>query len=128
MLDAADYVAGLGLKNVVDTDAVFATFFLYCSLAGEACVYATGSGPEDVYVRFENTVGQLDVAEAQTKGWVNSSSLEMALEGVKQLVLGATYLPLMYFGPLAQALVQLEELLEDLTSDSLEEWLKRGRV
>ena len=56
------------------------------------------------------------------RGWANASLIETALEGVKEVAISAVNTPIENFGLLAEALVLLEEVLEDFTPEYLEEW------
>jgi pimeloyl-ACP methyl ester carboxylesterase len=95
VVDPDDYVSGLQLRQVLLTDEVFSTFFLYCNKAGPAlCQLFTGSTPEDIYLRFEALVGQLNATYAESQGWTNASTLDFSSSHVASVLFEFTYRPI----------------------------------
>jgi pimeloyl-ACP methyl ester carboxylesterase len=125
VVDPDDWISGLGLRNVLLTDDVFSTFFLYCNKAGpNLCPFSTGSTPEDIYLRFEVLVGQLNATYAESQGWANASTLSISSSFVAQALFGFAYQPITDFPIMAESLVNLESVIaNDLTIGSIISWL-----
>jgi hypothetical protein len=72
------------LTSITLRDEVFSTFFLYRSLAGLLlCSFYTGTTNQDIYLRFESLVNQLNSTGAFQQNWVNATAIEFVLLGVK---------------------------------------------
>jgi hypothetical protein len=125
VVDPDDYVSGLQLRQVLLTDEVFSTFFLYCNKAGPAlCPLFIGSTPEDIFLRFEALVGQLNATYAESQSWANVSTLDFSSSYVASVLFEFTYRPIAEFPLLAESLVNLEGVIaNNLTEDSLISWL-----
>jgi pimeloyl-ACP methyl ester carboxylesterase len=103
IVDAEDYYAGQGLKNVHLADRAFSTFFAYCNKAGpNVCTYYTGSTSRDIYERFQRTVLKLDAKKAYQENWSNKTAVLLGLQGLKLLANVATVDPINYFPFLPQ--------------------------
>lgn len=117
------YLSGLDVLDVTFVDSIISTFFLYCSLAGSSiCPFATGSTPYDVYLRFENILGRLNASYAIEQGWSNATAIEAALVGLKQMAFSVSYSPIERFPLAAIVLNELEGILPNLTTESLNDW------
>jgi pimeloyl-ACP methyl ester carboxylesterase len=119
VVDPDGYVSGLQRRQVLLTDDVFSTFFLYCNKAGpDLCPFFTGSTPEDIYLRLKALVGQLNVTYAELQGWTNPSILDFSMGYVASALFEFTYRPITDFPLLAESLVNslLSRLIQSLPS------------
>jgi pimeloyl-ACP methyl ester carboxylesterase len=125
VLDPDDYVSRLELRQVLLTDDVLSTFFFYCNKAGPSlCPFCIGSTPEDIYLRLEALVGQLNVTYAKSRGWANASICDFSMSYVAGALFEFTYHPIADFPLLAESLVNLESVVaNNLTEKSLISWL-----
>jgi pimeloyl-ACP methyl ester carboxylesterase len=113
IVDPEQYVTvGFGSKGLVSTDEAFSTFFVFCSSAGPQNCSFWESTPDAVYDRFERSVSRLNVQNAEAHQWLNSSSINAALFLLRKLLFPTTYLPIVYFSQLADALMELESALQ----------------
>ncbi len=120
VLDPDETAKGSGLKMVTLADDSFSTFFLYCHLAGPACPFYTGSTANDIYLRFEAIVNQLNVTQALEENWDNSTAIWILLQGIKGYVSTATYHAIDQFPPVAELLFGAELLLPNISLSVLE--------
>ena len=120
VVDADKYAKANMETWLVHADSAFATFFVYCHLAGPtACPYYTGNSTGDIFGRFEKTVARLDVKTARDQGWQNATLIESTLTGLKLLTFHALYSPISTFNGTAVSLVLLEKAVQNLTEESL---------
>lgn len=120
--DPEDSIHTIGLANMVLTDEVFQTFFIYCHAAGPArCPYYTGNTTRDIYNRFERSWLQLDAQHAAALNWTNATVIENTLFTAQTALFGTLYEPISYFPYVGPALVSLEAAL---SAQSLETWLE----
>lgn len=128
VLDAEDYYAGLGLKNLQQADKAFSTFFEYCSKAGppipenSSPCYFWEPTARGVFDRFEVLVLKLDAKQAFQQNWSNGTAIYEALKLVKLFGSQAIFQPLDvnfgFFG-FAIMLATLESIVNDLTLEAL---------
>lgn len=98
----------------------FATFFIYCSLAGmEKCPYALGDTPGDIFLRFEKTLAKLDYARATREGWANATIIATVVTTLKGAISKAQYNPRQLMPNVATGMLALEVALDNLTLDTL---------
>jgi hypothetical protein len=124
-VDPGQWIKLSGKNLLTYTDDVFATFFLYCNLAGpgtgpENCAFYTGSTPHDIFLRFEAIVTQLNATEAYAQGWSNATAIELLLYGIKDTIFEYSYNPILRFPGIAQILAAVENILPNLTLAKLE--------
>ncbi|KAE9381133.1 alpha/beta-hydrolase, partial [Stipitochalara longipes BDJ] len=120
VVDPQDYVEGLSLEALQFTDEAFSSFFVYCYAAGaEVCPYFTGSSAFDVYLRFTKTIAKLDVETALHQGWQNATDLSQVLLYLKDSLATYAYAPIPRFTTAAQVLLQVEQVLSNMTASSL---------
>lgn len=120
VLDPVQVIEGSGSNLVTLADDAFSTFFLYCHLAGSACPFYTGSTANDIYLRFEAMINQLNVTQALEENWDNSTAIWMVLQGIKGFVSTANYHPIDQFPLVAQFLYLAESILPNLSLPVLE--------
>jgi pimeloyl-ACP methyl ester carboxylesterase len=121
VLDPDEWVIQSGLNQITHTDDAFATFFIYCNLAGPTlCPFYTGSTPADIFVRFENIVGQLNATYAFSQGWANATTIELLLYGIKALLFSEVYDPITTFPTIGYVLPVVESLLPGITIPEIE--------
>ena len=117
-----DTVTTIGLANLLFTDQVFETFFIYCHAAGpQNCPYYTGNSALDIYNRFEAAYFQLDAKHATAQKWKNATTIENALLTLKTALLGSVYSPIMFFPYLGPAILALEGAL---AAHTLPTWIQ----
>jgi len=120
VVDAEDYGKASMNTWLVNADAAFTTFFVYCHLAGpSACSYFTGNSTGDIFSRFEKTVARLDADTARKQNWDNATLIDSTLMGLKLLAFHALYSPLSTFNETAGLLVLLERAVQNLTLETL---------
>jgi pimeloyl-ACP methyl ester carboxylesterase len=121
VLDPDEWIIQSGLNQITHTDDAFATFFIYCNLAGPTlCPFYTGSTPQDIFVRFENIVGQLNATYAFEQGWANATTIELLLSGIKALLFTEVYSPIDTFPIIGRVLPVVESLLPGITIPEIE--------
>jgi hypothetical protein len=98
--------------------------YIAIKLARAYVLFFTGSTPEDIYLRLEALVGQLNVTDAESRGWANASILDFSMSCVAGALFEFTYRPIANFPLLAESLVNLESVVaNNLTEESLISWL-----
>jgi pimeloyl-ACP methyl ester carboxylesterase len=113
VVDPDDNDVGLPLRALMSTDDEFATFFIYCHLAGPGkCDFYTDSNPGDIFFRFENILSQLDTNIANEWDWANTTDIENALATLKSKIFDALYTPKDNFPSLATLFLDLETHLK----------------
>ncbi|KAK2754920.1 alpha beta hydrolase fold family [Colletotrichum kahawae] len=123
VVDPAAYQANGTWRSVNHLDGVVGAFFVYCHAAGpDACAYYTGTTPMDIFARWKAACEGLDAGRAAAEGWGNSSGIAAALLTFKVGMLAMAVQPLEMFGPVAEALVGLEQALE---GGALGEWTEQ---
>jgi hypothetical protein len=116
VLDPDEWIVQSGLNQITHTDDDFATFFVYCNVAGPTlCPFYTGNSAHDIFVRFEDIVGQLNATFAFEQGWSNATAIELLLYGIKGLIFTEVYSPISTFPVIAQVLPVVESLLPGVT-------------
>lgn len=121
VLDPDETAKESGLNMVTQSDEAFATFFLYCNLAGPAaCPFYTGTTPHDIYLRFENIVSQLNATQALEQNWDNATAIWVVLQGLKGIIFPSTYHAIDEFPLVGELLPLVETLFPNI---SLEEVL-----
>jgi hypothetical protein len=99
----------------------FRHLFIYCNLAGPTlCPFYTGSTPQDIFVRFENIVGQLNATYAFEQGWANATTIELLLLSIKSLIFSEVYSPITTFPFITRVLPVVESLLPGITTPEIE--------
>ncbi|KAH8597744.1 Alpha/Beta hydrolase protein [Bisporella sp. PMI_857] len=125
VVDPYDYSGGKMKTWLQHADDVFATFFLYCHLAGpKACPYHTGNTTSDIFSRFETTLARLDINKALEQKWENATGIVDVFAGLQLVSFMTTYTPPTSFDTLARALVFLETAVKNLTADALSDLQK----
>jgi len=128
VLDPDQTAKGSGLNMVTLTDEAFSTFFLYCHLAGPACLFNAGSTAYDIYLRFEAIINQLNVTQALDENWDNSTAIWIVLQGIKGYASTATYHAIDQFPLVAELLYGVESLLPNISLPALEAALSQFPV
>jgi pimeloyl-ACP methyl ester carboxylesterase len=124
VLDADDYAPGLWPTSLQLTDDAFSTFFLYCNVASPSkCSFYTGTGPLDIYLRFEAILSKLNATEAEKQNQLSADAIELVLSVLRSSIFSATYGPLPDFPTVAEFLVQTEALLPNLRMETFPELL-----
>ncbi|EPE29411.1 alpha/beta-Hydrolase [Glarea lozoyensis ATCC 20868] len=113
VVDIEDSAVGLPLRALVSTDDAFATFFIYCHLAGpDKCAFYTDSNPGDIFLRFEWILSRLDTNIANALDWANATEIENDLYMLKRSIFDALYSPKALFPGLATLLLDMETHLK----------------
>lgn len=121
VMDPDEWIKSTGKNMITYSDDAFATFFLYCNLAGPSlCPFHTGNTAHDIFLRFEAIVTQLNATQAFEQGWSNATAIELLLTGIKEFAFGFSYSPLVTFPVTSLGLILVESLLPDLTLAKLE--------
>lgn len=121
VVDADDYVSGFGLPWLASTDEAFATFFVYCSLAGHQCTFNNASATaNELFLRFESIVNKFNSTLAYQQNWANASLMDTVLQAFKQDVGRLLLEPILSFATISSFLGFAESLSSDLTEQALE--------
>jgi pimeloyl-ACP methyl ester carboxylesterase len=106
------YLSNYTWSSVTHLDGVISAFFIHCQEVGPSnCSFHTGSTPQDIYTRFEQSFAQLDAHSAAANGWSNATELESALLLLKIALLTTANHPLENFALLPEVLTGLEDAL-----------------
>jgi pimeloyl-ACP methyl ester carboxylesterase len=152
VVDPDDWAAAFAFRSSQTTDEAFASFFMFCSLAGPlkvsngsgdavGCPYYTGTTPIDVWNRFYALISQLDPQIASSNNWNNASAIEFGLTSLKITAVNFLY-DYVRFPNLANYLLAMEQIVaaQNITVDVISNLLttfgaekppgfsRRGRV
>ncbi|KAI8625374.1 alpha/beta-hydrolase [Xylariaceae sp. FL1651] len=113
------YVNPMWMSSIVDADAIWERFFVYCAEAGSACkLYRTGDRPEDIKKRFNELMSLLEEHPAVVLPRdANIPALVTASDVKKTIFFAGLYAPISGFPLVAQTLnLILEDKLGDATA------------
>lgn len=116
-----DYTSGNLQTWLQTTDEAFATFFVYCNLAGPSlCPYYTGTSSLDIFDRFTATIATLNTVNSVVQSWDNATLIADVLEGLKLITFQTEYTPITAYPQLATWLVLFENAVQNLTVASVQ--------
>ncbi|ORY12663.1 TAP-like protein-domain-containing protein [Clohesyomyces aquaticus] len=133
-VDPDDWVGAFAYRSSQSTDEAFASFFIYCNLAGPfkgfdcqdypiGCPYYTGTTSDDIWNRFNRLIDQLDPRIASGNNWKNATAIEFGLVSLKSAIMQNLYYAYSQFPRIAGYLLDLEEIVkaQNITIDGIKE-------
>ncbi|KAI3323001.1 alpha/beta-hydrolase [Xylariaceae sp. AK1471] len=114
VVHADHYVNPVWEGSLIDADAIWDKFFVYCAEKGPVCrFYRDGDGPEDIMKRFRETLALLEEHPAIVlPEYMNIPALLTASDVKKAIFFSGLYAPTVGFPLLA-------ELLDHIVSDTV---------
>jgi pimeloyl-ACP methyl ester carboxylesterase len=129
VVDPDDNDVGLPIRHLMSTDDEFATFFIYCHLAGpDKCDFYTGDHPGDIFFRFEHILSQLDTELSNELDWANTTDIEDTLYNLKNVIFDSLYAPRYGFSAIATLLFDMETHLQNHNLTRLVDSLQSAEV
>jgi pimeloyl-ACP methyl ester carboxylesterase len=129
VVDPDDNDVGLPIRALMSTDDEFATFFIYCHLAGpDQCDFYTGDHPGDIFFRFEHILSRLDTEVSNKLDWANTTDIESALYNLKSVIFDSLYSPRDGFSAVATLLLDMETHLKNHNLTGLVDALDSAEV
>lgn len=132
VVDPDDWASAFAYRSSQSTDEAFASFFIYCNLAGPlqningtknsvGCPYYTGTTADDIWNSFYRLVEQLDPQVAYGNNWNNASAIEFGLVSLKYAIIQNMYYIYSQFPTIAGYLLDMEDIVEaqNITIDSI---------
>ncbi|XXH00665.1 Synaptic vesicle transporter SVOP [Hypoxylon texense] len=108
VVDADHYVDAVAADNILDTDAIWEQFFVYCADAGPACVFSLlGDKPEDIKKRYDDTMAWLEKEPAVILPRYTNVPVMVTASDIKMVIFSALYFPISGFPLIASILKAL---------------------
>ncbi|KAL7625808.1 hypothetical protein AAE478_005031 [Parahypoxylon ruwenzoriense] len=102
VVDADHYVGAVMADNILDADAVWEKFFVYCAEAGPGCQFSNfGDRPEDIKERFNDLMGRLEKEPAIVLPRGANVPVLVTASDFKLIIFSALYSPIVVFPTLA---------------------------
>ncbi|KAI1473522.1 TAP-like protein-domain-containing protein [Daldinia eschscholtzii] len=102
VVDADHYVNPMLGDGIMDTDAIWERFFIYCADAGPECeFYRLGDKPEDIKERFDYIMNWLEKEPAVVLPMHSNIPVLLTAGDVKQTIFIALYYPNIIFPSVA---------------------------
>ncbi|KAI0169695.1 alpha/beta-hydrolase [Hypoxylon sp. FL1284] len=110
VVDADHYVNPVAVDNILDADAIWDNFFVYCAEAGPSCAfYLLGDKPEDIKKRFDEAIGWLEKEPVAVLSRNANVPVMVTASDIKTIIFTVLYSPINSFPLIASVLKFLVE-------------------
>ncbi|KAI0380729.1 TAP-like protein-domain-containing protein [Hypomontagnella monticulosa] len=102
VVDADHYVDKVSKDNIMDTDAIWDSFFTYCAEAGPRChFYRIGDKPETIKKRFDDVMDWLEKEPAIVISPYSNLPALLTVSDFRMIIFSALYAPALIFPAVA---------------------------